>query len=72
VYPEHAWEDVRFGAVPKRTWESFDARIKKIEAIGRDLGVQKLDDWYAITRAQVRQAGGMLSWLKHVYFVVLA
>src|SRR5688500_15558951 len=48
LYPHHDWLMWRFTRVPPKWWASKENQKIYIEWIGKQLGVQQLDDWYKI------------------------
>lgn len=55
---EHNWRPWRFRQVPTGYWERPGSRRYFFDAIAPELGVSKLEDWYAVGREEVRRAGG--------------
>ena len=58
IYPNYAWKEYLFDAAPRNYWDSMDNQRNFIEDVGKKLGVEKMDDWYNLTEAQVRSNGG--------------
>ena len=55
VYPEEDWSHA---PVPSSHWDQRENRKKRMEEIGRALGVVEPIDWKKITRADIQRAGG--------------
>eukprot|EP01114_Cavostelium_apophysatum_P016205 TRINITY_DN4556_c0_g1_i1.p1 TRINITY_DN4556_c0_g1~~TRINITY_DN4556_c0_g1_i1.p1 ORF type:complete len:468 (-),score=106.38 TRINITY_DN4556_c0_g1_i1:76-1479(-) len=58
TYKEHDWKIFRFKKVPSGYWLEKSHQKEYLEHIGRQLKVEKLDDWYSITLEQVESIGG--------------
>lgn len=48
IYPEYKWDDSKFPQVPTGFWKDPAIQKQSLEAIGKKLGVEKLDDWYSV------------------------
>lgn len=58
-YPDHSWELWKFKIVKNAAWKDIDTQRLVMDEIGRNLGVQTLDDWYKVERRDVlRQPKG--------------
>lgn len=48
VYPEYEWETYKFAQCPKGYLYDKNNLAKRIEYIGKSIGVQTLEDWHFI------------------------
>lgn len=62
LYPCHPWHFWKFTTVPQGFWEDVKNQQKCLAAIGKELRVESLNDWYACTTLDVCKAhgGGLL------------
>lgn len=82
IYPEHAWHEPRFDESPQAYWDRLagsaqDTQIRSyMEHIAQQLDVVKAEDWYRVSRTQLRKAGashvikkygGLVALLKRIY-----
>jgi hypothetical protein len=82
IYPDHAWNEPRFDDSPQAYWDrlagsSQDTQIRSyMEHIAQQLDVLKAEDWYRVSRTQLRKAGashvikkygGLVALLKRIY-----
>lgn len=91
IYPDHPWDIPRFDQSPQAYWDSLagpeppsdgptrspESQIRSyMEHIANELDVHRADDWYRISRIQLRKVGaahvvkkygGIVSLLKRVY-----
>jgi hypothetical protein len=58
AYPTHQWDIWKFLEVPRGYWDSTENRRSFTDAIGKRLGVNKMEDWYRITKLQWVSHGG--------------
>jgi hypothetical protein len=57
-FPDHNWAPWKFRQVPSGFWDRPGSRRNFFDAISPELSVKSKEDWYLITREQVRQVGG--------------
>ncbi len=48
IYPQHQWNPKRF--TKKESFDDFRVRKGWFDRVGKELGVNQLDDWYKIQR----------------------
>lgn len=53
VYPAHQWHPWRRDTVPKSFWTKKENVHQFLEWLGNQVGIQKLEDWYSVTKNQV-------------------
>jgi hypothetical protein len=54
LYPEHNWDPLKFARVPHSYWNDEVHQRERLDAVGRELGVKELNDWYKFTIYDVR------------------
>lgn len=54
IYPEHSWNCANFSHASQGQWNTIQNQRLKFDQIGRELGIQQLDDWYSVSQSQVR------------------
>lgn len=57
-FPNHEWIPWSFFRVPSNFWEPKSARRQFFDWLSARIGIQKPEDWYRVTRRQVRANGG--------------
>ncbi len=50
VYPELEWLTWKFTNTPKYYWEDLGNQIEFMERAGKNLNIEKLEDWYRVTQ----------------------
>jgi hypothetical protein len=58
VYSNHQWKKWRFNRCPRGFWANINNQKECFDGIGRELGVEVLEDWYRIHSKQVAAQGG--------------
>jgi hypothetical protein len=58
IYPEHYWMIWKFSIVPTGYWDKPQNRKEFVDWMGSEFGFTKLEDWYNITRNQIKEKGG--------------
>ena len=53
IFPDHHWKLWRFDQVSKELWEDVKNHREYFDWVGKELGVQKLEDWYQIQTKQL-------------------
>jgi hypothetical protein len=59
LYPEYEWDVGKFHRQPRSYWTQPDHLRKALENLGRELGIQKREDWYAISRRDFEKTDTM-------------
>jgi hypothetical protein len=77
LYPEYEWDPLQFAKLPQYYWNDIANQRNALDRIGKELGVQKMDDWYKITSKQVKKTkaafivkyynGSLIEALKKIY-----
>ncbi len=64
VFPEFNWLEWKFKRVPLGFWNDKDNRKKYFIWLGKELGYEKMEDWYnlLIAHFQENRGYGMLEW----------
>eukprot|EP01118_Nematostelium_gracile_P012865 TRINITY_DN4772_c0_g1_i7.p2 TRINITY_DN4772_c0_g1~~TRINITY_DN4772_c0_g1_i7.p2 ORF type:complete len:225 (+),score=35.19 TRINITY_DN4772_c0_g1_i7:705-1379(+) len=57
LIPEHNWDSSRFSN-RKHSWDSIHSQRALLDDISKKLNIQKKEDWYTITQAQIIDKGG--------------
>jgi hypothetical protein len=57
LYPDHVWQQWKFNQVPKLWWHDLANQKRFLDDLAPKLGVTKMDDWYHISAATLRQNG---------------
>ena len=66
IYPDHHWLPWRFlQSLPKGYWDDINNRREFMDWLGKQLGYQKMDDWYRIDYDLVQNNGGSVLLTKH-------
>jgi hypothetical protein len=65
VYPEHSWQYKPI-QIPEGYWNDLKTQRKYFDRLGRQLGIQSMDDWYKISSIEVKNKGGS-KFLKQYY-----
>jgi len=60
LFPEHEWKPWKFVQAPHGWWDVPENRIRFLKDLETTLGITKLEDWYKVTPAQIREHRGML------------
>lgn len=60
IYPEHDWQEWRFGKVPRNFWDDLANQKKFVEDVAKQLRVGELDDWFGVKAADIRAKGSSL------------
>lgn len=72
IYPDHNWDSSKFSRAFINFWNDVAHQKKKLEEVGRELGVVNLDDWYRISRSRVcKMVTFISSHYKHDLFSAL-
>lgn len=58
AYPNHPWQEWRFGKAPKGFWASLDNRKRFFAWLTLQLGISNLEEWYDVTHIQLLEFGG--------------
>jgi hypothetical protein len=60
VYPNHTWYPWLFKQqnLPNGYWDQKDNQKQFMNWLGKELGFQKMDDWYKLTRENIKFNGG--------------
>ncbi|MEX0652972.1 MAG: hypothetical protein WD534_18620 [Phycisphaeraceae bacterium] len=58
LFPDRDWLEWRFVRVSNGYWQEPGHRKRYLAWLGRELGYQRKDDWYQLTRADLRATGG--------------
>src|SRR5690349_5811774 len=58
LFPDHHWENYRFGAAPKGHWNSEENARVFMTWLGKELGYNEMKNWYKITQEDVKKNGG--------------
>eukprot|EP01118_Nematostelium_gracile_P009458 TRINITY_DN3194_c0_g2_i1.p1 TRINITY_DN3194_c0_g2~~TRINITY_DN3194_c0_g2_i1.p1 ORF type:complete len:313 (+),score=53.49 TRINITY_DN3194_c0_g2_i1:151-1089(+) len=59
VFPDHKWMLWRFdGPVPKGMWDDIRFKRDFMDYLSKELHIEKMEDWYSVTAAQIREKGG--------------
>lgn len=48
-FPDYEWQEWRFDKVPNRFWKSRANRLRCLEWMGEQMGIQEPEDWYRVT-----------------------
>ncbi len=76
VYPEVHWEEWKFVKSSKGSWANRNKLVQYMNALSNTLRIQKLEDWYRVSSAQVsllggfnmiKRNGGLLAVLRDIY-----
>eukprot|EP01118_Nematostelium_gracile_P011816 TRINITY_DN4258_c0_g1_i6.p1 TRINITY_DN4258_c0_g1~~TRINITY_DN4258_c0_g1_i6.p1 ORF type:complete len:738 (+),score=126.67 TRINITY_DN4258_c0_g1_i6:54-2267(+) len=60
VYPDHPWLPWRFnGTVPARTWNDIQLQRQFMNQLAERLNITRIEDWYHVTKTQIREKGGL-------------
>lgn len=60
MYPNHAWEQWKFSAVPANYWENVETQKKFVEWLSQELKIEQLDSWYDVSVETVAEKGGAM------------
>jgi hypothetical protein len=55
LYPNHPWDPSLFSRTPVGHWNDLNNQKRKLEEVGKKLGVKELEDWYFVSRKKVRE-----------------
>ncbi len=58
LYPDYEWYPWLFAKIPKTYWSDVKNVKKYIEWLAIKLGMEKLDEWYNVSFAQIESTGG--------------
>jgi hypothetical protein len=58
LYPQHNWNESKLSP---SYWHSIEHQRKRLDEIGKELGVKQLDDWYSVSRFQLRRKAFFIS-----------
>ena len=58
IYDEHVWNLQAFETIPHGYWNIKENHRDCMDWIGKQLGFQKMDDWYNVTLKDLQQNGG--------------
>lgn len=58
IYKEVPWEISKFDNTAKNFWTNISNQRSFLDSIGKQLGVQQMEDWYHIHASQVAEKGG--------------
>jgi hypothetical protein len=56
--PDHPWQEWKFSSAPRNFWQSPANVARFMEWASVELGIVKLEDWYAIRPARVLDLAG--------------
>lgn len=59
VFSEHQWLPWKFQRVSAGFWDDENNRKQTLEWLKGELGIKQAEDWYSVTREQVRARGGV-------------
>jgi hypothetical protein len=48
AFPEHEFLEWKFEKLPVNYWESVENQLKYIKWLGKELGIQSLEQWYSV------------------------
>jgi len=65
IYPNHEWKMWKFGMVPIGYWETWKNQRDFVDWLGKQLGFERFEEWYRITKRDIEDHGG--STLLHKY-----
>jgi len=57
-YPEYEWKEWLFKYTPNDFWKNSDARRRYMDWLGKKLGYNEPEDWYAVSREDFHQNYG--------------
>eukprot|EP01114_Cavostelium_apophysatum_P008516 TRINITY_DN2104_c1_g2_i1.p1 TRINITY_DN2104_c1_g2~~TRINITY_DN2104_c1_g2_i1.p1 ORF type:complete len:464 (+),score=142.11 TRINITY_DN2104_c1_g2_i1:652-2043(+) len=61
IYPEHNWQFWKFVHCPNELWEDKENQRHFLDSIGENLGIKNVEDWYQVSKDDIRQhLGGKL------------
>jgi hypothetical protein len=58
VYPDYPWVSWKFDKTPTHALDSTSVQREMIQTIGKELTIEKLDDWYKYSSLDVMLRGG--------------
>lgn len=59
LYPEHEWLTWKFNdPAPSKTWNNTQLQKEFMNYFAKELKMKKMEDWYAVTGAQICEKGG--------------
>eukprot|EP01118_Nematostelium_gracile_P006157 TRINITY_DN1979_c0_g1_i3.p1 TRINITY_DN1979_c0_g1~~TRINITY_DN1979_c0_g1_i3.p1 ORF type:complete len:269 (+),score=45.57 TRINITY_DN1979_c0_g1_i3:142-948(+) len=66
VYPDHKWLLWKFDEeVPKKSWSNPQLQKDFMEYLGKELKIEKMEDWYTVTQKQFNKKRGARLLKKH-------
>ncbi len=61
IYPDVEWKEFLFRHVPRSYWKEKRHHQDYMEWLGKQLNVQKMDDWYAVgSNTVLKRKGGSI------------
>lgn len=58
VFSDHKWNLLQFRPIRKNVQDKTTARRKILQHVAKELKMDRMEDWYAVTRSQIRERGG--------------
>eukprot|EP01118_Nematostelium_gracile_P016455 TRINITY_DN6819_c0_g1_i1.p1 TRINITY_DN6819_c0_g1~~TRINITY_DN6819_c0_g1_i1.p1 ORF type:complete len:345 (+),score=60.30 TRINITY_DN6819_c0_g1_i1:359-1393(+) len=58
IIPEHHWNMYKFGKNEKGRWDDVRSQREMVDYLSKELNITRMEDWYLITAAQIREKGG--------------
>lgn len=61
LYPDHKWVPHQFVQAPGGHWAVLENRKACLEAVAKQLGIQRLSDWYKFGTPDLKSSDGTLA-----------
>lgn len=59
IYPDHRWLQWKFvDNMPRGLWDNVQIQNDFVHHLARELKVNRMEDWYQVSQAQICQSGG--------------
>jgi len=58
LHPDYSWKPWLFAESPQKFWRSSQNRLRYLRWLGKRLGYQTAEDWYAVTQARFSENKG--------------